>query len=145
VGWFKNQTERNFLRNVCVTFQAAVISGYQNYANFHGRASRSGYWWWTLFQALASSAIGVVFGYGVMTMDPATMVMAYQGGIVMNLWTLANLLPNLAMSVRRLHDIGRSGWWLLLMLIPLIGFIIVLVWLCQKSDTGDNAYGPQTA
>jgi uncharacterized membrane protein YhaH (DUF805 family) len=98
-----------------------------------------------LFQALASSAIGVVFGYGVMTMDPATMVMAYQGGIVMNLWTLANLLPNLAMSVRRLHDIGRSGWWLLLMLIPLIGFIIVLVWLCQKSDTGDNAYGPQTA
>ena len=127
-----------------MTFQGAIVSGYKNYADFQGRSSRSAYWWWTLFQMIASTAIALVFGYGAMTVDPNTMAMAYEGGIVVNLWALANMLPNLAISVRRLHDIGRSGWWLLLMLIPLIGIIILIVWVCQKSDDGPNAHGAQT-
>ena len=124
-----------------MTFQGAITSGYQNYANFQGRSSRSAYWWWTLFQMLASSAIGLVFGYGEVVVEPNTMAMAYEGGIAVNLWALANLLPNLAKSVRRLHDIGKSGWWLLLALIPLIGIIVLIVWFCQKSDVGANDHG----
>ena len=128
-----------------MTFQGAITSGYQNYANFQGRYSRSAYWWWTLFQMLASSAIGLVFGYGEVVVDPNTMAMAYEGGIAVNLWALANLLPNLAKSVRRLHDIGKSGWWLLLALIPLIGIIVLIVWFCQKSDVGANDHGQPAA
>lgn len=92
-----------------MTFQSAILSAYQNYANFTGRAPRSAFWWWMLFQILASAAIGIVFGHGVMMMDPATMVMGYHGGVVSNLWSLANLLPALALGARRLHDIGKSG------------------------------------
>ena len=124
-----------------MTFQGAIISAYQNYANFSGRASRSAYWWWTLFQILASTAIGIIFGHGFMMIDPETMAMGYHGGTMSSLWTLANLLPSLALGVRRLHDIGKSGWWLLIMLIPLIGFIVLIVWFCQKSDLGPNQHG----
>ena len=128
-----------------MTFQGAISSGYQNYANFNGRASRSAYWWWALFQILASAAIGIIFGHSVMMMDPATMAMDYHGGVISNLWALVNLLPGLSLGVRRLHDIGKSGWWLLIVLIPVIGIIILVVWCCQKSDVGANTYGPQPA
>jgi len=128
-----------------MTFQSAILSAYQNYANFTGRAPRSAFWWWTLFQILASVAIGIVFGHGVMMMDPATMVMGYHGGVVSNLWSLANLLPALALGARRLHDIGKSGWWQLIALIPLVGIIILIVWFCQKSDVGANAHGQPAA
>ena len=128
-----------------MTFQGAIVSGYQNYANFNGRASRSAFWWWMLFQALASTAIGIVFGNTVMLMDPNTMAMGYHGGVVSNLWSLANLLPGLALGARRLHDIGKSGWWQLIVLIPLIGWIVLIVWFCQKSDVGANDYGQPTA
>jgi uncharacterized membrane protein YhaH (DUF805 family) len=128
-----------------MTFQGAISAGYQNYANFTGRASRSAYWWWTLFQVLATAAIGIVFGHGVMMMDPNTMAMDYHGGVVSNLWSLANLLPCLALGARRLHDIGKSGWWQLIVLIPLIGWIVLIVWFCQKSDAGANQHGQPAA
>ncbi|TJY41720.1 DUF805 domain-containing protein [Cohnella pontilimi] len=67
--------------------------------------------------------------------------MAY-GMVLSGLYALAILLPSLAVSVRRLHDTGRSGWWLLIGLIPLIGAIILLVFTCQDSQPGDNRYGP---
>ncbi len=128
-----------------MTFQGAIVSGYQNYANFTGRAARSAFWWWALFQVLANIAIGIVFGHGAMMMDPSTMVMGYHGGVVSNLWALANLLPGIALGARRLHDIGKSGWWQLLVMIPLIGGIVLIVWYCQKSDAAANAYGSPSA
>jgi len=128
-----------------MTFQGSITSGYQNYANFNGRASRSAYWWWALFQILASAAIGLIFGHSALMMDPTAIAVDHTGGIISNLWALVNLLPGLSLGVRRLHDIGKSGWWLLIVLIPLIGVIVLLVWCCQKSDAGANVYGAQPA
>ena len=63
-------------------------------------------------------------------------------GLLSGVFSLATLIPTLAVSVRRLHDTGRSGWWLLLSLIPLIGAIVLLVFFVQDSAAGDNAHGP---
>ena len=64
------------------------------------------------------------------------------GGILQGLYSLATLLPSLAVGCRRLHDIGRSGWWIFIAIIPIVGWIILIVWYAKDSDPGDNAYGP---
>ncbi|NND08827.1 MAG: DUF805 domain-containing protein [Saprospiraceae bacterium] len=99
------------------------------YAIFEGRSRRSEYWYFVLFNILAGIAAGIVdefFGFPVI------------GTIV----SLALFIPGLAVGVRRLHDIGKSGWNLLFILIPLVGLIILLVWLCKDSEAGSNKYGP---
>jgi uncharacterized membrane protein YhaH (DUF805 family) len=99
--------------------------------NFNGRASRAAYWWWFLFQVIA---VGIVAGIidGILG----------TWGVVTGLAGLALLLPTLSVSVRRLHDTGRTGWWILIGLIPLIGFIVLLIFYLQEGDAGDNEYGP---
>lgn len=108
----------------------------QHYADFNGRARRSEYWYFVLFNFIVSILIGFTFGViaGILDM-PALVYLAY-------LWSLAVFIPSLAVSVRRLHDIGRSGWWLLLSLIPLVGAIILIIWHCTDSQPGANQYGP---
>ena len=124
---FPSQT---YQRNV--TFGSAVSSVFRNYATFSGRASRAEYWWWVLFYILVSillAAIDVVaFG-------------SHAEGPFSGVWGLVTLLPALAVSVRRLHDIGRTGWWMLIALVPLIGTILLLVWQCRRGDMGPNQYG----
>ncbi|HKJ87268.1 MAG TPA: DUF805 domain-containing protein [Gammaproteobacteria bacterium] len=114
------------------TFSEAVGVGLQNYVNFSGRAARSEYWWWTLFVFIVYIATtiidNIVFGQGVQILYPIALLILF--------------LPGLAVSVRRLHDTGRSGWWLLLSLIPLIGTIILLIWFVSRGESGGNAYGP---
>ena len=115
-----------------VTFKEAVERAImQNYCNFDGRASRSEYWWYVLFNTLLGFAIGIVFVWSETMMD-----------IVSGVAGLALLLPGLGLAVRRLHDIGKSGWWLLIGLIPLIGAIILLIWYCKESQMQPNEYGP---
>ena len=63
-------------------------------------------------------------------------------GVVGGMWTLAILLPSLAVAIRRLHDINKVGWWYLIIFIPLIGAIILIVWACRKGDASDNRFGP---
>jgi uncharacterized membrane protein YhaH (DUF805 family) len=92
------------------------------YAQFDGRASRSEYWWFYLFTLLAGLAAEIV------------------GSTVGNLATLVFFLPSLALAVRRLHDVGRSGWWVLI-LFTVIGIPVLLYWLVKDSDKGKNAYG----
>lgn len=114
-------------------FTQAIVSGFQNYVNFSGRAARSEYWFWILFVFLVS-IVGVLIDtmiLGNAQTFPAT-----------NLVNLALLLPELGVAVRRLHDRDRSGWWLFLGLIPLIGAIILIVWFCMKGTTGPNRFGP---
>lgn len=108
----------------------------QHYADFTGRARRSEYWYFVLFNFIVSILIGLSLGViaGLLNV-PALVYLAY-------LWSLAVFIPSLAVSVRRLHDIGRSGWWLLLSLIPLIGAIILIIWHCTDSQPGTNQYGP---
>ncbi len=107
----------------------------QHYADFNGRARRSEYWYFVLFNLIISFVIGFTFGViaGILDM-PALANLAY-------LWSLAVFIPGLAVSARRLHDIGRSGWWLLLSLIPLVGAIILIIWYCKDSQPGANQYG----
>ena len=107
----------------------------QHYAEFNGRARRSEYWYFVLFNLVISFVIGFTFGVIAGLLDmPALANLAY-------LWSLAMFIPGLAVSVRRLHDIGRSGWWLFLSLIPLVGAIMLIIWYCTDSQPGANQYG----
>ena len=115
-----------------MSFTEAVKSGFDNYVNFSGRASRPAYWWWFLFAILASIVANII--------DAAIGVT-----IVSIIVALGLFLPGLAVAFRRLHDTDRSGWWILIGLIPLIGFIVLLIFFVQKSDPADNQYGPPPA
>ena len=112
-------------------FKEAVQSGLSQYATFSGRARRSEYWYFTLFNALLGFVIGVI---GAFLGETFTNILTV-------LVTLALLAPGLAVSVRRLHDIGKSGWALLFALIPVVGWILIIVWACKDSEPGENQYG----
>ena len=115
-----------------VTFGEAIkMALTQNYCNFSGRSSRSEFWWFYLFTLLISAAISLIFGAQTTT-----------GEIINGLFSLAILLPSLGLSIRRLHDIGRSGWWIFIVLIPLVGWIIWIYWICKNSEMHPNQYGP---
>ncbi len=113
-----------------MTFGDAVKSGFEHYAKFDGRASRPAYWWWILFVFLVGIAVDIIG----LALHGVPVTSAIVG--------LALLLPNLSVSIRRLHDTGRTGWWILIGLVPLIGFIVLLIFYLQPSDQGANQYGP---
>ena len=97
-----------------MTFSESIKTCFSKYADFTGRASRSEYWWWFLFVVLVTAATGIIS-------DKLSAA-----------FSLAFLLPGIAVSVRRLHDIDKSGWFLLLNFIPVIGWIILLYWAVQE-------------
>jgi uncharacterized membrane protein YhaH (DUF805 family) len=130
-----------------MNFTDAVKSVYSKYATFGGRARRSEYWWWILYMILSGIVIAMIesslgLGMGHMAMGGGEMSAGYEGGPLTILWSLANLLPGLGVGVRRLHDTERSGWWLLIALVPLIGAIVLLVFLTTKGTSGPNSFGP---
>ncbi len=111
------------------------IDAWKNYVNFQGRARRKAYWMFALFNIIAIIALGVIEG--------AIGLSGQSGyGILTGLYSLAIILPGLAVAVRRLHDTGRSGWWILIGLVPLVGPIVLLVFFVQDSQPGSNQYGP---
>ena len=110
----------------------------KKYAVFTGRARRKEYWMFILFNCIVGFAIGLVGGIlGVMSDTLSGITIA-----ILCLYCLAILIPALAVTVRRLHDTGRSGWWLLISFVPLIGSLILLVFYVLDSQPGDNEYGP---
>ena len=118
-------------------FQDAVrICLQRKYVDFSGRARRSEYWFFFLFTVLAGIVGGILDGIFRLRGGPYGSTGPIQGLI-----QLALLLPSLAVGARRLHDTGRSGWWLLIGLIPVVGWIILLVFFVQESQQ-DNQYGP---
>jgi len=117
-----------------------------NYCNFKGRARRSEYWWYCLATFLIGCAFVVPMIVSTIAAQKAGGQEAAQGvGLafqtILQLINLALLLPGLGVAVRRLHDIGKSGWWYLINLVPCVGWIIMIVWLCQDSQPGINEYG----
>ena len=108
----------------------------RKYAVFQGRARRKEYWWFTLFNIIISILLAVIDG-ATGNFDAET---GY--GLFGTIYALAVLIPSIAVSVRRLHDTGRSGWWLLILLLPLIGVIVILVFMLLDSNAEDNEYGP---
>jgi uncharacterized membrane protein YhaH (DUF805 family) len=121
-----------------MTFSQAVASVLLNkYATFSGRARRSEYWWWYLFVTIVFVVAGIIdkavgFTYSDLTIG---------GGWLATIAWIVFLVPNLAVSVRRLHDTGRTGWWLLIGLVPFIGWIVLLYFFVLDSEN-DNQYGP---
>lgn len=105
----------------------------QKYATFSGRAMRSEYWWYALFVLIVAIVLALV--------DRFVLGASVLGAI----WSLATLIPSLAVAVRRLHDLDKSGWWLLLGFIPLIGALVLLYWFCQPGTPGPNQFGAPTA
>lgn len=101
----------------------------KQYADFSGRARRQEYWMFYLFYIIFAIVIGVVEG------------IIGSPGIVGIIYTLALLIPSIAVGVRRLHDTGRSGWWMLLLFIPLVGALILLIFFVQEGEKEDNGYG----
>lgn len=110
-----------------MTFGESIGTCLKKYATVEGRASRSEYWWFFLFSVLVQVA-GQIVG----------------GDVVAGLVALVLLLPGVGASARRLHDMGRNAWWLLLGLIPLIGALVLIYWLVQPSDAS-NQYGEAAA
>lgn len=123
----------------------AVKSVFSKYATFQGRASRSEYWFFYLFNILLEIGlliVGLILGaiVGKGTGALAGMGIAY---VLLCIYGLIAIIPSISVFVRRMHDIGRSGWWYWIALVPLVGAIVLLVFLLTGSNRGDNQYGPE--
>lgn len=119
-----------------VGFIEAIKLAFSQYAGFGGRSRRSEYWYFYLFNLIASIVLGFLDGLFGLTIGHINV------GVLGGLWNLVVLIPSLALVWRRLHDIGKGGGWFFFGLIPIIGWIMMLVWLCTDSEPGDNRFGP---
>ena len=121
-----------------MSFQDAVRTCLtEKYADFSGRARRSEYWWFYLFTTLAIIVLEVLFA----VLGQASSVLAAIFGLLLLVGALGLIAPGLAVGARRLHDTGKSGWWLLIGLVP-FGGIVLLVFFVLDSAPGPNQYGP---
>ncbi|MFA6918656.1 MAG: DUF805 domain-containing protein [Patescibacteria group bacterium] len=110
----------------------------KKYVVFSGRATRSEYWYFVLFNMIIMIVLSIID----MFIGTYSSTSNFNMGILSGLYSLAVLLPSLAVAIRRLHDTGRTGWWLFISLIPIIGAIVLLVFMVTDSQSGDNKYGP---
>jgi uncharacterized membrane protein YhaH (DUF805 family) len=106
-----------------MTFTQSIKVCFTKYADFNGRAKRPEYWWFFLFLLLLGAATGII----------SEMLNA--------IVALATILPSLAVGARRLHDTNRSGWWQLLWIIPIIGWIVMIIFLVVEGESTDNRFG----
>ena len=114
-----------------MTFMGSIKTYFSKYVTFTGRASRPEYWYWWLFMLIAGICTYIIDGLIIKDLEtsPANL-----------LFSVVTALPGIAVSVRRLHDVGRSGWWLLT-LFTVIGLIPLIYWALRKSDEGENRFG----
>ena len=112
----------------------------RKYAQFDGRSRRMEYWMFTLINIVIGMAIGFVGG----TLHIGT---AWGINFLAAVYWIATIIPSVAVSIRRLHDTGRTGWWLLIGFVPFLGFILLVIFALFESDVGTNEYGanPKTA
>jgi uncharacterized membrane protein YhaH (DUF805 family) len=108
----------------------------KKYAVFSGRAQRAEYWYFFLFYMIIYIGLSIVEGVTGLYFAKANI------GLLSGIFALGTFIPSLSVGVRRLHDTGRSGWWLLIGLIPIIGVIVLIVFAVQDSMPGENSYGP---
>jgi uncharacterized membrane protein YhaH (DUF805 family) len=117
-----------------MTFPDAIKSGFSNYVTFRGRATRSEYWFWALFVSIASMV--------ALTIDSTLLGYSLGGPApISSIFDLVTFLPSLAVAVRRMHDMDRSGWWLLITLTG-IGTFVLIIWFCFRGTQGPNRFGP---
>ena len=129
-----------------ITLMSAHKNMFKNYANFHGRTSRKEYWLAAITAAIIITILSVIACIPVLplTTNPYAEISIFSLIIacIASLGTLVYVIPLLSLYVRRLHDIGKSGWFLLLGLIPYIGSIILFIFTLLDSQPSDNKYGP---
>jgi uncharacterized membrane protein YhaH (DUF805 family) len=121
-----------------MSFGAAIASFFSKYATFSGRARRSEFWFAVLFTTLVSIAISIVWPSTTVVLDGMSF---QQSSLPSNLWQLAILVPSIALSVRRLHDVGRKGTYYLFVLLPIVGWIVLFIQFVKDSEPGPNAFG----
>ena len=108
----------------------------KKYTEFSGRARRKEYWYFALFNIIVSFIfIGIDFMFGTFNSEGGF-------GVFNTIYSLSVLLPAIGVGIRRFHDIGKSGWWLLIGFIPLIGAIVLIIFFVKDSQPGENQYGP---
>jgi uncharacterized membrane protein YhaH (DUF805 family) len=109
----------------------------KKYADFSGRARRKEYWMFFLFNIIICIVLGIIDGVAGMNLGGM--------GLLGLVYSLAILVPSIAVGIRRLHDIDKSGWWVLIIFVPLIGAIVLLVFAVMAGTPGDNRFGPEPA
>ena len=123
-------------------FMDALTTVFRNkYATFSGRASRSEYWWGYLGYFVIATVLQIFALVGGIALIDAGELALLPGLIALG-GIVAMIIPTIAVSVRRMHDTGKSGWMLLILIIPCIGFILWIVWMVEDGQAHDNAYGP---
>jgi uncharacterized membrane protein YhaH (DUF805 family) len=110
-------------------FGQAISTGFRKYVNFTDRACRSEYWYWILFTIIVGLVAAIIDVQLNTQLDSS-------------IFNLVTAIPTIAVAVRRLHDIDHSGWWILIGLIPLVGFVLLLVWFASEGTHGPNRFGP---
>jgi len=116
-------------------FKEAVHTCFKKYATFTGRATRSEFWYWTLFTFIVSIGLSII---GTAIFGPQNVG---NNDILNNIFALATILPGIAVTARRLHDVNRSGWWMLISFTIIGIFFPLLYWYAQESDAGPNEFG----
>jgi uncharacterized membrane protein YhaH (DUF805 family) len=112
------------------------VEALKKYAVFSGRSRRKEYWYFVLFVVFISIVLSTIDGlFGTYHRESGA-------GLLSTMFSLAVLIPSIAVSVRRLHDIDRTGWWVLISLVPLVGWIVLLVFHVQDGTPGPNRFGP---
>lgn len=130
-------------------FPAAVKRFFKKYATFSGRASRSEYWWWTLVSVVVGMVLNIIVNAGAASTTSTGVTSAPGPGatfgfILIGIWSLATIVPSLALSVRRLHDGNFSGWLLLLALVPFLGTLAVLIFMILPSNPAGQRFDQPT-
>jgi uncharacterized membrane protein YhaH (DUF805 family) len=118
-----------------VGFRDALALALANYATVVGRSSRGAFWWFVAFLMIGNVATAILDAI-------ASSILGF--GLFNALFSILTFVPTLTVAARRLHDIDRTGWWLLLGLIPLVGFVVLLFWFCRPGDRYPNRFGPDT-
>ena len=126
-------SEHDPARDDANTFLGALKDGFARFVDFKTRSTRSQYWWFTLWSVIVSIITGII---------DVSLGMGDTGPVGL-LTSLVLFLPSLAVAIRRLHDIGRTGWWMLLVFIPILGWIVLLFFYCTKSQETHNKWGPE--
>ena len=118
------------------------LKALKQYADFHGRARRTEFWMFVLVNVAISIVLGIVdAATGTASALAAGGMASYSPGILGSIYGLAVLIPSIAVTVRRLHDTDRSGWWFFIQLIPVVGGIVILVFACLEGTRGPNRFG----
>lgn len=123
-----------------MTFSQSIKSVFSKYADFSGRATRSEYWYFYLFNFLVTMVFYIAFFAMLGSGSRDSSAVGYLSVMII-IYALVMTIPSLAVTVRRLHDTGHSGWWIFLNLIPVIGSIVLFIWFITDSDPDTNEYG----